>query len=208
MNWSWLSFLIGLLVGWLIELLIDFLFWRRGRRTVQGTQVELQAQLDEQKARVRELEDQLARCQANLRARQEEQQALRAQLAEAQAATSSLQPQQVLQNDRAADAFLPAAEPEDLTRIEGIGPRIAEILNGVGIQKYAQLAGTPASRLGDILREAGPRFRLADPTSWPEQARLAGEGKWEQLRELQNGLSAGHASGETGSAQRPTEEKT
>jgi predicted flap endonuclease-1-like 5' DNA nuclease len=208
MNWSWLSFLIGLLVGWLIELLIDFLFWRRGRRTVQGTQVELQAQLDEQKARVRELEDQLARCQANLQAREEERETVMAQLAEVQATNSSLQPQQVLQNDRAADAFLPAAEPEDLTRIEGIGPRIAEILNGVGIQKYAQLAGTPASRLGDILREAGPRFRLADPTSWPEQARLAGEGKWEQLQELQDGLNAERSSGRAGPAQRPNEEST
>jgi predicted flap endonuclease-1-like 5' DNA nuclease len=208
MNWSWLSFLIGLLVGWLIELLIDFLFWRRGRRTVQGPQVDLKAQLDAQKARVRELEDQLARCQANLQACKEEQEAVRTQRAEVQATNSSLPPQRILQSDRAVDAFLPAAEPEDLTRIEGIGPRIAEILNGVGIQKYAQLAGTPANRLRDILREAGPRFRLADPASWPEQARLAGEGKWEQLQELQDGLNAGRPSGRAGPAQRPNEERT
>jgi predicted flap endonuclease-1-like 5' DNA nuclease len=206
MDWSWLSFLIGLLVGWLIELLIDFLFWRRGRRIGQGTQVEWQAQLDEHRARVRELEDQLARCRANLRAREEEQKAAMAQLAEAQATTSSLQ--QVLRDNRAVEVFVPVAESEDLTRIEGIGPRIAEILNGVGILKYAQLASTPADRLHEILKEAGPRFRLANPASWPEQARLAGEGKWEQLQELQDGLSAGRASGETGPTQRPNEEKT
>ena len=127
MNWSWLSFLIGLLVGWLIEWLIDFFFWRRRRRAVQGTHVELQAQLDEHKVRVRELEDQLARCRASLRVREDEQKAVAAQLAEVQATSSSLRSQQAILGDRAAHAVLPDAGPQDLTRIEGIGPRISEI---------------------------------------------------------------------------------
>lgn len=196
MNWSWLSFLIGLLVGWLIEWLIDLIFWRRRRRAAQDVRAELQAQLDETRARVRELEEQLARCQANLQASKEEQAAAEAQLTEAQASRPSQRPQQAVQGDRAAQAVLSvAAEPQDLTRVEGIGPRIAEILNGLGILNYAQLADTPVSRLREILQEAGPRFRMANPASWPEQARLAAEGKWEQLQELQDSLSGGRASG-------------
>ena len=42
--------------------------------------------------------------------------------------------------------------------------------------------------------EAGPRYRIANPSSWPEQARLAAEEKWDELQALQDGLTAGRAS--------------
>ena len=78
----------------------------------------------------------------------------------------------------------------------------------MGILTFAQLAGTPANRLREILTQAGPHFRMADPASWPEQARLAAEGKWEQLQELQDRLSGGRAPREAGSAQPPNEGET
>lgn len=78
---------------------------------------------------------------------------------------------------------------DDLTRIEGIGPKISEVLQAAGITGYAQLALTDVDRLKQILAEAG--IRIADPGTWPEQARLAAAGDWEGLKGLQGGLKAG-----------------
>ncbi len=71
----------------------------------------------------------------------------------------------------------PPAAPDDLTRIEGIGPRIAEKLAQAGITTYAGLAATPPERLKAVLAKAGPRFRLARPQTWPEQAALLAAGE-------------------------------
>lgn len=68
-----------------------------------------------------------------------------------------------------------AAAADDLKAIAGIGPKIEALLHEAGIRTYAQLAETPVERLREILAQAGPRFRLADPSSWPEQARRLAE---------------------------------
>ncbi len=87
---------------------------------------------------------------------------------------------------------VPTAAPtpaDDLTRLEGIGPKVAAVLEAAGIHTFAQLAETPVERLQDILREAGLPF--LDPTSWPEQARLAASGDEARLAELQARLRGG-----------------
>jgi len=78
---------------------------------------------------------------------------------------------------------------DDLTRIAGIGPKISNVLQAAGITTYAQLAATKVDRLGQILDESG--VRLADPGTWPEQARLAAAGDWDALRGLQGQLKGG-----------------
>jgi predicted flap endonuclease-1-like 5' DNA nuclease len=84
------------------------------------------------------------------------------------------------------------AKPDDLAgKLEGVGPKIQEILYGAGIKTFAQLAGTDVAHLEQILTAAGDRYRLADPTSWPEQARLAAAGDWAGLQTLQDGLKGG-----------------
>lgn len=94
----------------------------------------------------------------------------------------------------AARAPLPGAA-DDLKLIEGIGPKIAGVLQEAGIDTFAYLARTDADRLRAILREADPRLlRLADPETWPEQAQLAAMGQWDALTELQRGLRGGRRS--------------
>jgi len=83
-----------------------------------------------------------------------------------------------------------ALAPDDLTRIEGIGPKISSLLQAAGITTFAQLAATDVSRLKKILAEAR-LTALADPTTWPEQASLAAAGKWEALKRLQSELKGG-----------------
>ena len=84
-------------------------------------------------------------------------------------------------------AKAPAAD--DLEVIEGIGPKIAGVLKEAGITTFAELGASDASRLSEILHDAN--LRLADPTTWPEQAQLAADGKWDELKELQDSLKGG-----------------
>jgi uncharacterized membrane protein len=89
---------------------------------------------------------------------------------------------------------LPAEEaPDDLTKVEGIGPKIAELLAQAGIRSFRQLASASAEALEAILDAAGPRYRMHNPGTWPAQAQMAAEGRWEALRTWQESLSAGRA---------------
>jgi predicted flap endonuclease-1-like 5' DNA nuclease len=84
------------------------------------------------------------------------------------------------------------AEPDDLKIIEGIGPKFSSVLAAAGITTFAQLAATEVGRVEEILEAESPRLRrLADPGTWPEQARLAAAGDWEGLAALQEELKGG-----------------
>ena len=85
----------------------------------------------------------------------------------------------------------PAAppQPDDLKKIEGIGPKVSGLLNENGIITYAQLADTPVEKLQQILDDA--KLQMMHPGSWPEQAQLAAEGNWDALQELQDNLKGG-----------------
>ena len=91
----------------------------------------------------------------------------------------------------AASAGGASVKRDDLTRIEGIGPKIEKMLNDDLIYTWAELATTPLDRLKGILRKGGDRYKMHDPTSWPDQAKLAAEGRWDELKELQDILDGG-----------------
>ena len=80
---------------------------------------------------------------------------------------------------------------DDLEKIEGIGPKIRQVFAKAGIITFAQLAETPVERLREVLHAAGPRFGLADPGTWGEQARLAAAGDWDAFKKLTDELVAG-----------------
>jgi predicted flap endonuclease-1-like 5' DNA nuclease len=79
---------------------------------------------------------------------------------------------------------------DDLTIIEGIGPKIAEVLYNDGITSFKQLAITEISYIKVLLERAGSRFQMHKPDSWPEQARIAAEGRWSHLKAWQEELNA------------------
>lgn len=78
-----------------------------------------------------------------------------------------------------------------LTLIEGIGPKIAGLLNADGITSFTDLANASVDTLAAILIKAGPRYRMHVPTSWPAQAALARDGKMDELKALQAQLDGG-----------------
>ena len=98
-------------------------------------------------------------------------------------------PSQVVEAPEVAARPTPTV-PDDLTRIEGIGPKISGLLQVAGIVTFAHLASTDVKRLKQIIAEAG-LTALADPTTWPEQAGLAATGQWSELETLQEELKGG-----------------
>lgn len=85
----------------------------------------------------------------------------------------------------------PVSTKDDLKKIEGIGPKIEGLLNAEGILTWRQLENTEVSRIKRILNAAGPRYQMHDPTSWPDQSKLAANGEWEKLQRLQDVLDGG-----------------
>lgn len=80
---------------------------------------------------------------------------------------------------------------DDLTKIEGIGPKISKLLIAEGIVTFKDLGKATGKKLKAILEVAGPKFQMHDPASWPKQAKLAAAGKWDELKELQDTLNGG-----------------
>ena len=80
---------------------------------------------------------------------------------------------------------------DDLTKIEGIGPKAAELLNNAGVASYRQLAATSPEQIKAILEQGGGIMATMNPSTWPDQAQLAATGEWEKLKEWQDELDGG-----------------
>lgn len=93
----------------------------------------------------------------------------------------------------AAKAPKASAGADDLKKIEGVGPKIASILAEGGFDSFAKVAASTGEAIREVLLAAGPRYKMHDPTTWPQQAELAANGKWDELKTLQDNLSGGKA---------------
>jgi predicted flap endonuclease-1-like 5' DNA nuclease len=80
---------------------------------------------------------------------------------------------------------------DDLKKIEGIGPKIATLLAEAGIKTFKDLATAKKTKVQEVLTTAGPRYKMHDPATWMEQAKLANAGEWEKLEQLQKELKGG-----------------
>jgi len=80
---------------------------------------------------------------------------------------------------------------DDLKVIEGIGPKLESILKEGGITDWKAMSTADPERLKEILEGAGNRFKMFNPTTWPKQAALAVEGKFDELKEYQDRLDGG-----------------
>jgi large subunit ribosomal protein L15 len=83
------------------------------------------------------------------------------------------------------------SDGDDLKKIEGIGPKIAEVLVAAGVDTFEKLSTADTDALKGILAEAGGNLASHNPTTWPQQAALAAAGQWDELKELQEKLLGG-----------------
>ena len=101
--------------------------------------------------------------------------------------------------DAPAEAHAPAhAEPvaevkadaaDNLTLLEGIGPKVSGVLAAAGYPTFAKLAAADADAVRVILKEAG--LQMMDPAGWIEQAEFAAKGDMDTLAKLQDELKGG-----------------
>ena len=80
---------------------------------------------------------------------------------------------------------------DDLELIEGIGPKIAGLLKGAGIDTFDALAKAPVAKVQEVLEAGGNKFNLAKPETWAEQAALAAAGEWAAFDKLTEELVGG-----------------
>jgi large subunit ribosomal protein L21 len=83
------------------------------------------------------------------------------------------------------------AKADDLKKIEGAGPKAAEALVAAGVDTFAKVAAMKPEAISAILTEASPRLAHLVTDTWPKQAKLAADGKWDELKELQDKLDGG-----------------
>ena len=86
-----------------------------------------------------------------------------------------------------------AVNADDLKKIEGIGPKIEELLHAAGIKSFVDLSSAPVPKVKGILDTAGPRFKMHDPSTWAKQAAMAAAGEWDKLKVWQDELNGGKA---------------
>jgi large subunit ribosomal protein L21 len=85
----------------------------------------------------------------------------------------------------------PVAGQDDLEVIEGIGPKMAQVLIDNGVTTFAQVAAAKVDDLTAMLKASGGRFSLASVATWAEQAALLRDGKMDEFKKLTDELVGG-----------------
>jgi predicted flap endonuclease-1-like 5' DNA nuclease len=93
--------------------------------------------------------------------------------------------------DAAKAVFGKKIKQDDLTVVEGIGPKIQELFHNHDVKTWKALSECSVDKCQDVLTSGGDRFKMHKPGTWPAQAKFAYEGKWAELLEWQDQLDGG-----------------
>ncbi len=194
-----LFILIVLLVAALLGFLLGYLPERRRRMRriaelndeIEGLQEKIR-RLEEEKValngKVNGLEKDKAVLTAEIRKLQEEIESFRQKLkgaANGHAGAGSAKPSDGEPAPPGADELRKKTKPDDLTAVVGIGPKISQLLVNRGITTWNILSETSSEYLKEILdNDGGEDYRIHDPSTWPHQALLLHEGRWEEFSEV------------------------
>ncbi len=190
-----LFIIIVLLVAALLGFLIGY-YLEKGRCKKKCDILE--EEIASLKAKIRKLEEEKQTLQSDVRRMDEEKQALQSNVRrmDDEMASLKLTIEKLEKEDRllAEQTALKAAEvphakvvADDLKVVIGIGPKIARLLMNRGITTWKALSETSPAAISEILlQEGGERYRIHNPETWPHQALLLHEGRWDELKELQS----------------------
>jgi predicted flap endonuclease-1-like 5' DNA nuclease len=186
--------LIPFLLGWLAA----YAYYKVGSLRNQVT--ELSGRVSAQSEEITDLRVKLTQAEADIEAKgvmvrkakddlmmcESERNALREQVASGGGAKKTANPATIMFADK-------KWKWDDLKIVEGIGPKIEELLHTAGIKTWKALSETSTDKLREILDAAGPSYQIHDPGTWAQQAGLADQGKWDELKKWQDELDAGKA---------------
>lgn len=173
MNWC---ILIPLLVG-LISALLGYLL---GRLFGGG---------NDDSNRIATLEAELEACRTSRTSLEADLKSANADLASSFAASAA--PVVAFNADAAKAVFGKRIKENDLTVVEGIGSKIQELFHNHNVKTWKALSECSVEKCQQVLDSGGDRFRVHKPTTWPEQAKMAYEGRWADLKNWQDQLDGG-----------------
>lgn len=196
--------IIPFILGWLAA----FAFYKVS--ALRADNAELTEKVNQQTNELTELRMKLSKTEADLESKDSQLRKLRDDLIMCESERNALREQAdgkggkstkaAVKKPAAKEAAVPTFnfagkkwQQDDLKIVEGIGPKIADLLQAANISSWSQLAMTSPYRLKEILEEGGSQFNIHDPESWPKQADLAARGEWDELKKLQDELTGGRA---------------
>ena len=190
--------LLMLLGAFALGLLLGYLFGGKGKSDGEDWEMKynrLQGEVGGLNNKISGLNDTKTSLQMDLDACRKDKSAIQANL------DACLKDKSTIQADLDAcrrekselkmSAMAPPPNPDDLKKVEGIGPKIEGLLNAAGIYTWAKLAITDVAFIQDVLDKAGPAYKVHNPGTWPAQAKMAAEGRWEELEKWQDELLGG-----------------
>ncbi len=179
MNWC---ILIPLLVG-LITALLGYLLGKLSGKSNDNNEVIIL------KNKVASLESELKKCREGKLMLENDLKLSKSNTASSFAATT-LTP---FKADMAKAVFGKKIKENDLKIVEGIGPKIEGLFHNFGINTWKALGEASVEKCQEVLNSGGERYRVHKPDTWPKQAQLAYEGKWQELKDWQDTLDGGKA---------------
>lgn len=93
--------------------------------------------------------------------------------------------------DLAKSVFGKRIKQDDLKVVEGIGPKIEGLFKEAGVKTWKALSECSVEKCQEVLNTGGERYRIHNPGTWPKQAKMANENKWEELKKWQDSLKGG-----------------
>ena len=192
----WLTWLLPFLLG----LALGYLLWARYKSIV----ADLERQINDLNLRISDLETKLDACNsariecdgnlALLRGKYRESELALSEALSAKGnsnlpvAAASLTAVSVTAKADSDDPWYAAIGNTTLQIIEGVGPKMQEVLNENGLYSFSDLSSKSATDLRGILDKYGDKYRIIDPTTWPQQALLASNRSWQSLIDFQHAL--------------------
>jgi predicted flap endonuclease-1-like 5' DNA nuclease len=179
--WLLAAFIIGLILGWLLSKI----FGKNDNKTCLNCD-GLQAELDACRKNAKILTQQSVANTSSFAAVKPEKKSAKPK---AKKTVTKAKPKA-----KKVVAKAPAKTAKDnLTKVEGIGPKIQGLLYDDGIFTWQQLSEVAVSRIQKVLDAAGSRYRVHNPGTWPKQAGMAAKGEWEKLKKWQDEHKGGRA---------------
>ncbi|WP_428232979.1 hypothetical protein [Flavobacterium sp.] len=171
--------LVGLICG-----ILGYLLGKMNSKGDDSLALSLQADLDACKANTRSLNAKISSLEADL--------AAKAKITTpAQSFAANASPGLLFDAALATKVYGKKVKENDLKVVEGIGPKIEALFNAAGITTWQELSETPTEKLQSILDAGGENFAIHNPSTWAKQALLAYQGKWQELKDWQQGLLGG-----------------
>ena len=185
-----LYFLLGVIVGWVIEWLLYQFWWKPNHpKTGKSAGGDFSKERKKLTDKISDKDGEISHLKARIAMLGEQGKKSKPTVAKAKPKpTSKPAAPKPAAKKPASPKPKASNKPDDLKKVSGVGPKIAELLKADGIGSFASLAKADLAKIQSVLKDAGPRYALADASSWPEQAQLLDEGKLDALELLQASL--------------------